>query len=123
MQARSYQGIGCVTIQSMSSQKLQRILQQIKEAFSGIYADRLVTIVLFGSQARGDAEQGSDIDLMVVLKGAVNSALEVNRTIDLLSDLSLENDEVISCVFMDEERYRTEKSPLLLNVRREGRSL
>jgi hypothetical protein len=35
------------------------------------------------------------------------------------ASLSLANDVVISCVFMSEERFVTEKSPLLLNVRRE----
>ena len=45
---------------------------------------------------------------------------EISRVGDLTAELSLEHDVAISCRFVSEDRYRTERSPLLLNVRREG---
>jgi len=39
-------------------------------------------MVLFGSQARGDAESGSDIDVLGMLKGAVSPCEEIARTIN-----------------------------------------
>jgi predicted nucleotidyltransferase len=85
-----------------------------------LYGERLARVVLFGSQARGEATDNSDIDVMVVLKGDVSPSLEIARTIDDVADISLANDVVLSCVFMPESRYDLEQSPLLLNVRREG---
>jgi hypothetical protein len=56
----------------------------------------------------------------VVLKGPVSPCEEIARTIDEVADLSLEYTEVIACIFVSEEQFERERSPLLLNVRREG---
>jgi predicted nucleotidyltransferase len=85
-----------------------------------VYGERLVRLVLFGSQARGDAEPGSDIDVLVVLKGPVEPCEEITRTGEIMAALSLQFTEVISCVFMDEERFMHRNGPLLRNIRREG---
>lgn len=77
-------------------------------------------MVLYGSQARGDAEPGSDIDVLVVLAGPVSPCDEIARTINDVADVSLQYSEVVCCVFMSEEQFEGERSPLLLNVRREG---
>lgn len=88
----------------------------------------MIHLTLFGSQARGDEEPGSDIDVLVVLRsqsvsGAelpVNPGEEIKRTGKIVADLSLEYDVVISCLFMDETDYQTRNSPLLRNIRKEG---
>ena len=100
--------------------RLKAILDELRRRLEAIYGPRLAHLVLFGSQARGDAEPGSDIDVLVVLKGPVRPGEEINRTIDDTADLSLEWDVVISCVFMDEDRFLHRQGPLLRNVRREG---
>lgn len=99
---------------------IQGILQELRRRFEQLYGNRLVHLVLFGSRARGDAEPDSDIDVLVVLKGPVNAGEEIERTLDIVSDLSLEKDVVISCVFMDYERYQHKNGPLLRNIRKEG---
>jgi len=99
---------------------IQNILTELRHRFEAIYGDRMVNMLLFGSQARGDATSESDIDVMVVLKGPVKPGKEINRTSEIRAELSLKNDVVISCVFMSAERYTIEQSPLILNVHREG---
>jgi len=105
------------------NEKLETILTELRRHFETLYGDRLVRMVLYGSQARGDAEPGSDIDVLVVLKGTVSPCEEIDRTLNDVADISLEYDEVISCVFVSEEQFNQERSPLLLNVRREGVSV
>jgi predicted nucleotidyltransferase len=100
--------------------KIQTILTELRCRFEVLYGERLVRMVLFGSQARGDAEPGSDIDVLVVLKGPVSPCEEIARTINDVADISLEYTEVIACIFVLEEQFERERSPLLLNVRREG---
>ena len=102
------------------NEKLPTILAELRCWFETVYRERLVRLVLFGSQARGDAEPGSDIDVLVVLKGSVSPCEEIARTINDVADISLEYNEVVSCVFVSEEQFERERSPLLLNVRREG---
>ena len=58
--------------------------------------------------------------MLVVLRGEVDPCEEIKRTIDVVASMSLQNDTVISCVFMDEDYYRRRNGPLLRNVRREG---
>jgi predicted nucleotidyltransferase len=99
---------------------VQSIIPEIRTTLSSIYGTRLVKLLLFGSQARGDADSGSDIDLLVVLKDPVNPCEEITRVSEATSRLSLAYDTVISCLFMQEDRYLHENSPLLLNIRREG---
>jgi predicted nucleotidyltransferase len=99
---------------------LQIILTRLKEALTEIYGDRLLHLTLFGSQARGDAEPGSDIDVLVVLKPPINPGEEIKRTGKVVADLSLHYDVVISCLFMDETHYQTRNGPLLRNIRNEG---
>jgi predicted nucleotidyltransferase len=100
--------------------KVQTILADLRRRFEEIYGERLVRMVLFGSQARGDAEPGSDIDILVVLQGPVKPGQEIARTGEITATLSLKYDVVVSCTFVSADRYATEQSPLLLNVRKEG---
>lgn len=96
------------------------ILGELRRRFEALYGERLVRMALFGSQARGDAEPGSDIDVLVVLKGSVSPCDEIERTSEIVEDLCLRFNAVICCVFMDEDRYVHRNGPLLRNVRREG---
>lgn len=104
----------------MRHEKLSQILTELRERFAELYGDRLVKLVLFGSQARGDATLGSDIDVMAVLKGEVRPGEELERTGDLVAALSLKYDVLLSMIFRPEEAFERAETPLLLNVRREG---
>lgn len=99
---------------------LQPILSQLKQDLSTLYGDRLHHLTLFGSQARGDNQPESDIDVLVILSGPINAGEEIKRTGKIVAKLSLDYDVVISCLFMDEIHYQTRNSALLRNVRQEG---
>lgn len=99
---------------------VRKILVDLRRKLEELYGPRLVRLVLFGSHARGDAEPGSDIDVLVVLRGEVNPGEEIRRTGGIIADLSLANDVVISCLFIDEFRFMHRNGPLLRNIRKEG---
>jgi len=100
--------------------QLVPILHELRHRFEAFYGERLVQMRLFGSQARGDATSGSDIDVLIVLQGPVNPGDEITRTSELTASLSLQHNVVISRVFVSNEQFTDEQSPLLLNVRRES---
>jgi len=99
---------------------LETILPQLKAGLLELYGERLKHVILYGSQARGEADGDSDIDVMVVLEGAVNPAKEIHQTIDLVWRLSFEHDTLIACTFISESDYAEAGSPLIINVRKEG---
>ena len=101
-------------------ERIDTVITEARGMLDRAYGDRLAAVVLFGSHARGDAEPGSDVDLLVVLRGDVSATAEESRLSGALAELSLRHDIVVSCAFVSEERYRSEQSPFLLNVRREG---
>jgi predicted nucleotidyltransferase len=102
---------------------VRTILVELRSHLEALYRDRLVGLVLYGSHARGDADPGSDIDVLVVLKGPVDSDAEGVRTGELIAALSLAHNVVLSCLFMEEERFLHRQGPLLRNIRREGVSV
>ena len=104
----------------MRAERIDQILREFRGGLERTYGSRLVRVVLFGSQARDEAEADSDIDVMLVLQGAVDPNREIQRLSSFTSGLSLKHDVVISCVYLSEENFDNEQSPLMLNVRREG---
>jgi len=99
---------------------IQNILVELQSRFSELYGGRLIQLILYGSQARGEAGSGSDIYILVVFRGAVDAGLEIARTGEIVAALSLDHDVAIACVFMEEDRYLHRQGPFLRNVRREG---
>ncbi len=98
---------------------LRPIIDELEVRLRDIYGNRFLGLVLFGSHARGAAEAGSDIDLMLLLRdsGGIN---ERRHYADVVAELSLRHDVVISLVPIGIEEFQRSKTPLLLNVRKEG---
>ena len=100
--------------------KRKPILQELKREFEVIYGDRLVEMILYGSQARGDARWDSDIDVLVVLEGEVSPGEEIANTEHTVAEVSLAHDVVVQCVFVSTARFSAQETSLTRNVRHEG---
>ena len=99
---------------------INTILLKLKHRLVEVYGDRLRNITLYGSNARGDAEPGSDIDVLVVLRDEVNPISEIDRTEHLVAEISLKYNVVIACVFTSEKKYIRKGTPLIMNIHKEG---
>jgi predicted nucleotidyltransferase len=100
--------------------KINSILGEVREELKKIYSDRLKAVILFGSYARGDHADGSDIDLAILVEGMVDIMTERDRYLPILSRLSLKHDILISVVPFDYGEFNHLNTPLALNVRSEG---
>jgi len=85
-----------------------------------VYGDRLKGTYLFGSYARGEADQESDLDILIVLDAFDRYAHEVQRTGALAADLSLKYGVTVSLVFLREHEWLKGDTPFLSNVRDEA---
>ncbi len=95
---------------------LAPLLRKLKAGLAELYGERLSRVILYGSQARGEADEDSDIDVLVVLKGEVRPGEEIERCGNLTAALSLEYDTLISTLYMSEAAFEARKEPLLDNV-------
>jgi predicted nucleotidyltransferase len=82
------------------SAKIQKILKKLKKELLRIYGESVESIILYGSRARGDARDDSDIDILIVLNKDFNYSEILRLSSQLISSFSLENDVVISRAFV-----------------------
>ena len=99
---------------------IKPILNEAKERLQKIYGERLKEIVLSGSYARGDATEGSDIDLILLLDDISSPISELEKFSGEIHQLDFLNDTLISIIPIEEGQYRTRRLPIILNAKREG---
>jgi len=98
------------------------VLAELPARLKELYGDRLVRLVLFGSQARGDAGSDSDIDVMVILNMAVTREVE-DYVNDSAWEVGLAHGVVVVPITVsryDWEEGLLSSSLLAIAVRQEG---
>jgi predicted nucleotidyltransferase len=99
---------------------VQPILDQIKAYLRQRFGDSIESILLYGSYARGSAKPESDIDLLVLVHDSLNPA-EVRQSLsDILYDILLEHDELVSVIVLPKSFYEASDSMFLHHVRQEA---
>ena len=101
-------------------QRNDPVLRKCRIVLGDTYGERLKEVILYGSCARGSETLESDIDLLVLLEGPVNVALEIRCIWDALYPVQLESDRVISVLPADVANYRAGDYALYRNVLAEG---
>lgn len=103
--------------------QLKDITSQLVDVYCNIYGDDIVEILLYGSYARNEETDQSDVDIVAIVKG---NRLDLQKKLkivwDISADIGLENDVVVSptVVPFDEfEKYR-EILPYYMNIEKEG---
>ena len=107
-------------IRAIPNQRLSVLLNELKVSLVGIYGDRLFSLILFGSQARGEANPNSDVDVMAVLDDSVNVIEERSRLSDISWHYLMKYDELVSIMPMSKSRYLADAISFLRVVKREG---
>lgn len=107
-------------VASAIPEAIRPILREVKAKLEAIYGDRLRGIVLYGSWARGEATDGSDIDLLILLDGVQDPVSELDEYSKEIHEIDLEYDVVISTVPVDAAQFSALKVPLFICARREG---
>lgn len=108
---------------SLTEKQKAGILEYL-EVLQKKYRDNILQVVLFGSAARGEADEESDIDILVVLKNGDN---KLRDEVSMASfDSILNNEVILSPLVMDKKTYewhRRYRDPLYNNIERDGINL
>ncbi|MBC8248929.1 MAG: nucleotidyltransferase domain-containing protein [Anaerolineales bacterium] len=110
--------VGLRHLTSREKAALSEFVARLREK----YADEVVLVVLFGSKVRGDFDEESDLDVLVVVEG--DDRWPYWRAItDLTSDLLLDYEVNMSALVFDEEHYQwlmEHRAPIYNSTTREG---
>ena len=102
------------------SAAVRRALEDVRQSLQDLYGGRLHRMILFGSQARGDAHTDSDVDLLGVLDGPVDPLTEARRTSDLVIDAAIEHGVSLTLVHLSTTEVDREAHSFVENVQSEG---
>ncbi len=83
--------------------KEQRALEEFKKRILEEFNDRIFDILLFGSKARGDIKENSDIDVLVIIKS--ESHKDSKKVSDIAFDIVLEYGVLLSEIVIPESRW------------------
>ncbi len=103
----------------MMDRKIIDLVKRLKSYLKRKYKDRIKDVILYGSYARGEAKEDSDVDVIVVVEKI--DPTKVRKGISrFLFDLMLEQEELISVIVVSKKFFEEHSYPFLLNVKREG---
>jgi predicted nucleotidyltransferase len=99
---------------------IEPILEEAKKSLQKIYGEKLKGVILYGSYARGDATEGSDIDVIVILEEIRDLDAELDTLFEVIGQIDFKYDTLISVLPLEEKQYLTRRLPVILNAKREG---
>ncbi|QHV97025.1 nucleotidyltransferase domain-containing protein [Spirosoma endbachense] len=109
---------------ALTPDELQALSQEVRQALTELYGDRLDRVILFGSYARGDFRPESDVDYMVVLYDKeVKAGNEIWFFGERASDLTDKFGVFVSFKPVSLTKYMSSDLLFYQNVRREGKTL
>ena len=103
--------------------QLNKITSQMVKAYRDIYGQSIKNIVMYGSFARGDFDDESDIDFAAIVEGERQELQKkLEEVWDKASDIGLEYDAVVSPVVIPYEEFLEykDKLPYYRNIDKEG---
>ncbi len=95
------------------------ILKRLRAALEDLYGNRIERVVLFGSRARGDANEESDYDVAVFLRNIADRWCELDRLADLRTEFLEETGAFIDAKPYPAGAY-SDRTTLMREIRREG---
>jgi predicted nucleotidyltransferase len=99
----------------------RKALLELKERLEGLLGDSLLKMVLFGSKARGDYDDESDLDIAIIVSGLMRDLK--NRIIDIVVEIELKYLTPMSTLMLAQEefdRLKERERRIALDIEREG---
>ena len=103
-----------------STQNIKPVVKKFKKELQKLYGDNMLQMILFGSYARGNIHDESDIDLLLILNKMKSPYHENVFMNDLISDFSLDTEIYFSVIATTQKKFNFMKNPLYQIINKEG---
>ena len=104
-----------------SNRDLKKTVCMLSEELRAIYGSFITAIILYGSYARGEQTEDSDVDIALLISPGSNKKM-YDEMIDCVAAKELECGKVLSVIDIDLSKYNRWKSilPYYKNIDKEG---
>lgn len=106
-----------------SQSDLKAIVARLQNALGSLFPGQCFDVILFGSYARNDADEGSDVDLLFLVDAPREMILEKNWQVgEAAADILMDYGVVVSPIVENREYFRTHEQgiPFFHSIAREG---
>ena len=101
-----------------------KALAELKDNLNSAFGDRIISLKLFGSRARGDYDRDSDIDIAVIVRGLTREFKK--QIFEIIAELELKYLTPLSVVVFSEDEFnhlKKRERRIAIDIEREGISL
>ena len=109
----------------MTKDMINQVVSRFTDEVKNLYGDKLHRVILYGSCARGDYEEGSDIDIMVILdipQDEIKNERGKARTVANNLDKEFDYNVLLMPTVQSKDHFEKYENilPLFSNIHREG---
>jgi predicted nucleotidyltransferase len=104
-------------------EKIKNVVNEVQARMLMLFGSKLKKIILFGSYARNEADNESDIDILLLIDEDKSNLKQYHdRIVDVIVELSLKYGVVLSIIEQEYQQFNkyTEFVPFYTNVENEG---
>jgi len=98
-----------------------KAVEELKESLELLLGGRLLRMVLFGSMARGDYGDKSDVDIAIIIQGLTRDLKK--RVLEKVADIELNHLMPMSTLILSEDEFfslKKRERRIALDIEREG---
>ena len=107
----------------LTNQEVEKVVEELCGSVASLFPQNKIEAILFGSYARGDAEPGSDIDVLILVDASRQDISARNWQVgDLAAELLLDYGIVVSPIVENRDYFNKNVNvlPFYHNIDREG---
>lgn len=108
---------------ALVDKKMENILNELSSLLRSVYGDKLKSVILYGSFARGTQTDESDVDVLVLVDGSQTELKKYDEDLtEVSTDIALKYLKVFSIIDVSYQEYEEwkEASPFYKNISKEG---
>ena len=101
-------------------QEVEKALRDLRVSLHRLYGEQAPSVLLYGSYARGEAKEASDVDVLLIYPVDVPPGRAINQLGSILADLNLRYQVLISVLPVSKQIYQDTPGIFWKNIRQEA---